>query len=101
MPPASPIVALLRAQRATRSDLRAVRRLPRALAPKPIERSYLADVLEMVQPARAIVAERLLPEIGALATEARGRIDAARSDAYPERVERIFPLATGTIWDSH
>lgn len=90
MPPVPPIVALLRAQRATRRDLRAARRLPRMLAPKPVERRYLGDILDLIRPARDVVESVVLPELGALATEARGRADAARLDDYPERVERMF-----------
>lgn len=75
---------------------RALPRIPRQLPTRPIERDYLHDLVVMMSPARALVMDRLIPELSQLQREAGIRDDdcddkhGLRLDAWAERIDQIM-----------
>lgn len=59
----------------------------RMVEPRALEREYLREILDVLEPVRALVRARLLPELGRLAREARGD---TRTDGYADVLALIF-----------
>lgn len=66
-------------------------RIPRPLKTRMLERVYLRDILRLIEPARDLIARRLLPILGDLIRSSGLRSDAERlDDDYAQVIGRTF-----------
>jgi SPP1 gp7 family putative phage head morphogenesis protein len=76
------------AARSAAGRRRRLRRPPRLLYPTLVEQAYLRDILRLLEPAKRLVEERLLPELSSILAGAGVRTDDDRD--YAGRLERTF-----------
>lgn len=63
---------------------------PRLLFPINVVREYRRSILAMLDPARDLVLEQLVPLLPSLIREATGRDDGTRNDDYADTIDRVF-----------